>query len=233
MGRTVPRASAKKCYHATIWVDRPAARRERHEAERAASADPLADFAGPLVYDGYLDSFRSADLFSGDPLDREAIAVWEEENGVPWDPDADDHDNEPLTAAPAPRAPRAPSKEHPRCRLCRKVRYAESADGLLRVCLGCAAGLPLALLTAADAAAELIAQRRPVHRRDFAQRLRARFPELPRDTGIVREGRQRRHVRQTASNTIAGSVANTPNQASESQRADRDTKGRKLRLQSS
>jgi len=25
---------------------------------------PLADFAGPLVYDGYLDSFRLADLFS-------------------------------------------------------------------------------------------------------------------------------------------------------------------------
>ena len=55
-------------------------------AERAASTDPLADFAGPLVYDGYLDAFRPADLFSGDPLDLEAIAVWEEENGVPWDP---------------------------------------------------------------------------------------------------------------------------------------------------
>ncbi len=25
---------------------------------------PLADFAGPLVYDGYLDAFRLADLFS-------------------------------------------------------------------------------------------------------------------------------------------------------------------------
>ena len=203
------------CYHQDIWVDRPAARRERLRAERAASTDPLADFAGPLVYDGYLDAFRPADLFSGDPLDLEAIAIWEEENGVPWDPDAEDHDKDPLTAAPAPRMPRSPSTEYPRCRLCRKVRhnYAESADGLLRVCRGCAAGLPLAQLTAADAAAELIAQRRPVHQRDFVQRLRARFPELPWDTGIVREGRQRRHVRQTASDTIAGSVANTPNQA--------------------
>jgi len=210
-----PRGSFPTHHHATIWIDRPAARRERHKAERAASADPLADFAGPLVYDGYLESFRPADLFCGDPLDLEAIAVWEEENGVPWDPDVEEHGKESLTAAPAPRTPRAPSKEHPRCRLCRKVRhhYAESADGLLRVCLGCAAGLPLALLTAADAAAELIAQRRPVHRRDFVQRLRARFPELPWDTGIVREGRQRRHVRQTAAATIAGSVANTPNQA--------------------
>ena len=92
--------------------------------------------------------------------------------------------------------------------------YEESADGLLRVFLGCAGGQPLAQLTAADAAAELIAQRRPVHRRDFVERLRARFPELPWDTGIVREGpRQRRHVRQTASDTIAGPVANTPSQA--------------------
>jgi hypothetical protein len=170
-----------------------AARRERFRAERAASTDPLADFAGPLVYDGYLDAFRPANLFSGDPLDLEAIAVWEEENGVPWDSDSE----EPLTAAPAPRTPRSLSTEHPRCRLCRKVRhhYAASADGLLRVCLGCAAGLPLAQLTAADAAAELIAQRGPAHRRDFVLRLRARFPELPWDTGIVREGRQRRHVR--------------------------------------
>jgi hypothetical protein len=58
----------------------------------------------------------------------------------------------------------------------------------------------------------LIAQRRPVHRRDFVHRLRARFPELPWDTGIVREGRQRRHVRQTGSDTIGSSVANTPHQ---------------------
>ena len=91
--------------------------------------------------------------------------------------------------------------------------YAESAYGLLRVCLGCAGGLPLAELTGADAAAELIAQRRPVHRRDFVQRLRARLPELPWDTGIVREGRQRRHVRQTASLTVAGPVANMPDHA--------------------
>jgi hypothetical protein len=149
------------------------------------------------------------------PLDLEAIAVWEEENGGPWDPDAEDHDNASLSAAPAPRTPRSPSTEHPRCRLCRKVRhhYAESADGLLRVCLDCAAGLPLAQLTGADAAAELIAQRRPVHRRDFVQRLQARFPALPWDAGIVREGRQRRHVRQTASDTIAGSIANTPSHA--------------------
>ena len=197
-----------------IWVGGPAARRERREAERAAAANPLADFAGPRVYDGYLDAFRPADLFSGNPLDLGAIAVWEDENGVPWDPDAEDHDKEPLTAAPAPRTPRSPSKERPRFRLCRKVRrhYAESEDGLLRVCRGCAAGLPLAQLTGADAAAELIAQRRPVHRHDFVQRLRARFPELPWDTGIVRQGRQRRHIRQTASDTIAGSVANTPDQ---------------------
>jgi hypothetical protein len=213
--RTASPGSTKRCYHREIWVDRPAARRERLWGERAASTYPLADFAGPLVYDGYLGSLRPADSFSDDPVDLEAIAVWEEENGVPWDPDAEDHDNAPLTVAPAPRMPRSPPTEHPRCRLCRNVRhhYAESADGLLRVCLGCAAGLPLGQLTAADAAAELIAQRRPVHRRDFVQRLRARFPELPWDTGIVREGRQRRHVRQTASDTIAGSVANTPSQA--------------------
>jgi hypothetical protein len=213
-GKNCPPGICKPCYHREIWVDRPAARRERHEAERAAAADPLADFAGPLVYDGYLGSHRPADLFSGDPLDLEAIAVWEEENGVPWDPDAEDHDKEPLTAAPAPRTPRSPSTEHPRGRLCRKVHhhYAESADGLFRVCLACAAGLPLAQLTGADAAAELIAQRRPVHRRDFVQRLRARFPELPWDTGIVREGRQRRHVPHTAADTIAGTVVNTPNQ---------------------
>jgi hypothetical protein len=96
--RTASPGSTKRCYHREIWVDRPAARRERLRAERAASTDPLADFAGPLVYDGYLDAFRPADLFSGDPLDLEAIAVWEEEHGVPWDPDAEDHDNAPLTA---------------------------------------------------------------------------------------------------------------------------------------
>src|SRR5258708_13933541 len=70
------------------------------ETDPVAAAVPLADFAGPLVYDGYLDAFRPEDLFSGDPLDLEAIVVWEEEHGVPWDPDADDHDMEPLTAAP-------------------------------------------------------------------------------------------------------------------------------------
>jgi hypothetical protein len=72
------------------------------------------------------------------------IAVWEEQNGGPWDPDAEDHDNAPLTAEPAPRAPRALSAERPRCRLCRHMRhhYAESGDGLRRVCLGYAAGLP-------------------------------------------------------------------------------------------
>ena len=234
--KNCPPGICKRCYHAKIWVDRPAARRERKEAERAASADPLADFAGPLVYDGYLDAFRPADLFSGDPLDLEAITVWEEEHGVVWDPDAEEPDEEPLTAAPAPRTPPAPPTEHSRCRLCRKVRhnYAESADGLLRVCRGCAAGLPLAQLTAADAAAELIAQRRPVHQRDFVQRLRARFPELPWDTGIVREGRQRRHVRQTASSSVAGVVANTSDQAYESQRAEREgDEGRKVRLPSS
>ena len=41
-----------------------------------------------------------ADLFSGDPLDLEAIAVWEEENGVLWNPDTEEHDKEPFTAAP-------------------------------------------------------------------------------------------------------------------------------------
>jgi hypothetical protein len=76
---------------------------------------------------------------------------------VPWDPDSEDHDKEPLRVAPAFRTPSAPSNEHPRCRLCRKVRhhYAASADGLLRVCLYCAGGLPLAQLTAANAAAEM------------------------------------------------------------------------------
>jgi hypothetical protein len=209
--KNCPPGICKRCYHAEIWVDRPAARRERDAAERAAASDPLADFDGPLVYDGYLGSFRPADLFSNDPVDLEAIAVWEEDNRRPWDPDAEPP-QAPLPAAPAPRSPRAPSRERPRCRLCRRVRhqYAESADRLLRVCLGCAAGLPLAQLAAIEAAAELIALRRPVDRHDFVQRLRARFPELPWDTGIVREGRQRRHVRQTASDTIAG-AANTPN----------------------
>jgi hypothetical protein len=211
--RTASPRSTKRCYHAKIWVDRPAARRERKAAERAATADPLADFAGPLVYDGYLESFRPADLFSTDPLDLEAIAVWEEDNSGPWDPEVEDHHMEPHAAASALRTPpRARSREHPRCRLCRKVRhhYAESADGLLRVCVGCAAGLQLAQFTGADAAAELIALRRPIHRHDFVQRIRARFPELPWDTGIVREGRQRRHVRQTASDSIASAAPNTP-----------------------
>ena len=99
-GKNCPPGICKRCYHREIWVDRPAARRERLRAERAASTDPLADFAGPLVYDGYLDAFRPADLFSGDPLDLEAIAVWEEEHGVPWDPDAEDHDNASLQPTP-------------------------------------------------------------------------------------------------------------------------------------
>ena len=63
-GKNCPPGICKRCYHREIWVDRPAARRERLRAERAASTDPLADFAGPLVYDGYLDAFRLADLFS-------------------------------------------------------------------------------------------------------------------------------------------------------------------------
>src|SRR6266851_7333712 len=73
--RTARAGSTKRRYHREIWVDRPAARRERPRAEHAASTDPLADFAGPLVYDGYLDAFRPADSFSGDPLDLEAIAL--------------------------------------------------------------------------------------------------------------------------------------------------------------
>src|SRR5258708_25595707 len=105
------------------------------ETDPVAAAVPLADFAGPLVYDGYLDAFRPADLFSGDPLDLESIAVWEEENGVPWDPDAEDHDQEPPTAAPAPRTPGSPSQEHPRCRLCGKLRhhYVASPYWLLQI----------------------------------------------------------------------------------------------------
>jgi len=74
-------------------------------------------------------------------------------------------------------------------------RYAESADGLLRVCLDCAQGLQLAQFTAREAALELIALRRAAHRHDFIERLRTRFPELPWDSGIVRDGRLRREAR--------------------------------------
>jgi hypothetical protein len=79
------------------------------------------------------------------PLARlhEAIAVWEEENGVPGDPDSEYHNKAPLTAAPVSRR-RAHCPGSPRRRLCRKMRhhYAESTDGLLRLCLGCAGGVP-------------------------------------------------------------------------------------------
>jgi hypothetical protein len=84
-GNNCPPGTCKRCCHREIWVDRPAARPERLRAESAASTDPLADFAGSLVYDGYLGSLRPADSFSDDPLDLETIAVWEEENGVLWD----------------------------------------------------------------------------------------------------------------------------------------------------
>jgi len=60
-GKNCPPGICKRCYHREIWVNRPAARRERLRAERAASTTPLADFAGPLVYDGYLDALRPAD----------------------------------------------------------------------------------------------------------------------------------------------------------------------------
>jgi len=62
--RTASPGSTKRCYHREIWVDRPAARRERLGADRAASTEPLADFAGPPVHDGDIDAFSPADLFS-------------------------------------------------------------------------------------------------------------------------------------------------------------------------
>src|SRR5258708_25200069 len=168
--RIVPRASAN-----VVSTGRSGSTGRRHAASALGltALHPLTPSrTSPARWSmTAIDAFRPADSFSDDPLDLGAIAVWEEENGMLWDPGAEDHDQKPLAAAPAPRTPGSPSNEHPRCRLCRKVRhhYAESADGLLRVCLGCAAGLPLGQLTAADAAAELIAQRRPVHRRDFVQ----------------------------------------------------------------
>jgi hypothetical protein len=70
------------------------------------------------------------------------------------------------------------------------------SDRLLRVCLGCAQGVPLARLSASEAAAELIALRRPAEHQEFMDRRRSRFPELPWDTGIVRLARLRRHARQ-------------------------------------
>jgi len=53
-------------------------------------------------------------------LDLEAIAAWKEDPGGPSD--ADEHEQ---TATPEPAAPepRASAREHPRCRLCRKVRH--------------------------------------------------------------------------------------------------------------
>jgi hypothetical protein len=190
--------ACKRCWHKHLWPDRPAARRERRAAERAAM-DPLADYVGPTVYDGYLGTFRPVDAFSLDPLDLQAIAAWEDEYGAAWNPD--NADEESTTPVPAPCPLRVPAREHPQCRLCRRVRhrYAESADGLLRVCLDCSQGFPLSRLTAGEAAAELIALRRPAHRHDFIQRLRAGFPELPWDSGIVRDGRQRRERRKAGS----------------------------------
>ena len=76
-GKNCPPGICKRCYHREIWVDRPAARRERHEAERAASTDPLADFAGPLVYDGYLDAFRPADCSAAWVASRRPLVAYE------------------------------------------------------------------------------------------------------------------------------------------------------------
>ena len=61
MARIVPRASAN-----VVITGRSGSTGLRHaasglRAERVASTDPLADFAGPLVYDGYLDALRPAD----------------------------------------------------------------------------------------------------------------------------------------------------------------------------
>ena len=190
--KNCPPGICKKCYHARIWPDRLAARRERRATQRAAAADPLADDAGRLVYDDDLGTLYAADPRSLDPLDLEAVGAWEEEYGARWDPDSEEEQTTSL--APAARPPRKPARQHPRCRLCRRVRhrYAESADGLLRVCLECAQGVPLAQRTAREAAAELIARRRRAHRHDFIERLCSRFPELPWDSGMVRDGRQRR-----------------------------------------
>ena len=63
MARIVPRASAKG-----VITRKSGSTGRRHAAsalgaECAASIDPLAYVAGPLVYDGYLDAFRPADLF--------------------------------------------------------------------------------------------------------------------------------------------------------------------------
>ena len=214
-GKNCPPGICKRCYHREIWVDRPAARRERLRAERAASTDPSR--TSPARWSMTAISTPSARRICS----LVTLLTWrpspsgKRRTACPGIPTLRATTRNPSQPPLAPRIPRPLSMEHPRCRLCRKVRhhYAESADGLLRVCLGCAGGLPLAQLTAADAAAELIAQRRPVHRRDFVERLRARFPELPWDTGIVREGQQRRHVRKTTSDTIAGAVVNPPNQA--------------------
>jgi hypothetical protein len=156
-----PPGICKRCYHARVWPDRPAARRERRAAEGATTSYPLADFPNRLLDDDddvdCLGACWSADAATLDPLDPdvdrdldlEAIAAWEQDPGGRWDAD---HEQ---TASPEPAGPepRAAASEHPRCRLCRKVRhrYAQTADGLLRVCLGCAQGLPLARLTASEA----------------------------------------------------------------------------------
>jgi hypothetical protein len=79
--------ACKRCWHKHVWPDRPTARRERRATGHAAGTDPLGDYAGPLVYDGYLGTFRPADALSLDPLDLEAIARWEDDQGVPWNPD--------------------------------------------------------------------------------------------------------------------------------------------------
>ena len=94
--------ACKRCWHKSLWPDRPAARSERRAAEHAAAADPLANYAGPLVYDGYLGTFRAADPLSLDSLDLEAVARCEEEHGAQWDPDRED---EQTTSGLAPREP--------------------------------------------------------------------------------------------------------------------------------
>jgi len=86
----------------------------------------------PLVYDCLSHDSAGADLFSGGPLDLEAIAVGKEEIRRPVDPDTEKHDKEPLTAPPSPRTPRSPSRSILVSLCVRCTTNNESADGLLR-----------------------------------------------------------------------------------------------------
>src|SRR5438270_10037950 len=97
--RNCPPGICKKCYHARIWPDRLAARRERRATERAAAADPLADDTGPIVYDDDLGMLHAADPLSLDPLDLEAVGAWDEEYGARWDPDSEEEQTTSLAPA--------------------------------------------------------------------------------------------------------------------------------------